>query len=647
MRWWGLLLVGALIGGIIATPYVIGDGLIEELIEEQASFAVGGKVDIDDLKLSVSEGTIAWSRIQVTDPSSTMTNMLETGPVQLSFDFWTWWISGNVVVTDFAVTNVMTGTARTTDGYIEMPPEEVEEESGMMSEMMASVKGQVAGAAVARLDEINANVDVREILKQVNLQSVEKADSLKNVVEERADYWKKTTQESPLPGKVASIQKQASSINVKELTTLSFDPKNLKDAKKIQRAVEEVDQKIKDIDAAVKTVESLQKEVKAVKEEANQLKSSAQADIKTVANAPKQIQQWVKADYKTATGLAKLPQLDAQNIGQALFGDSFTEQFDVYMGYVNQARTFMAYFESEDVEEEEEEIAERFGGEDIVFSSAYDFPSVWIQEILLSGTLNDEFQVSGTITDLVSDQKMIDKATEALISGTHQNASQFRMKAIFDARKTRTESFDISYTAIPLRNIQLSRSPLLPYKVNGMAATKASLLFSENRFTSNIVFDAAGLRYDIPKTTKKKNKFEQIVERSVTSTNAISVAVELNKSAEKTSFAMKSNLDDVFTKNLTGALNAEVAQARKNIEKEIDRRVAEKRKELENVARQKEREIRSNVDKVVADAAKDLGVDGLLSELTSKKSEFEGQVKKDLEKASKDLLKNLGGKIKF
>lgn len=654
MRWWGIIVFVVIAGAIFVAPYVLGDSFVEDLIEDQASYAVGAKVDIDNLVLDFPGVNVGWDRIQIADPEKTMTNALETGPVRFNVDFWTWWITGDIIIESFQVSGIKTGTPRATDGYIEIPEEEVIEEEdsepGVVSKALSSVKKEVAGAAIAEFDEMNANVDVDALLKNLNLQSVQKADSLKNVITERADYWSDVANQSPIPAKVDEIEKKVNSIDVKELSSLSFDPKKLDDAKKIERAVKEVDQKIKDIDAAIKTVEQLQKDVKEVRSEAEKVKSNAEKDIRFIRSSPSDMQKWVKDDYQTAKNLAKLPELNAQNIGQALFGDTFTEQFASYLEYVEMAREYMGLLSS-DTDENEADLnpaEERFGGVDITYSNKYHYPDMWIKSIQISGSLNDEFSLSGTISDIVSDQKFINKATIADITGTHSNGSTFNINGSFDYRSERQEIFRVSYSGIPLRDIRLSKSSLMPYSVkSGQGDVNAQLSFLNKVMDAEIAFEASDIVYDRSQATKKQNRFERLIDKSITSTNHITVNVDLEQNDGKTDFKLQSNLDEAFRKNLSGAINEEYAAARRKIEQEIDRRVASKRRELENLARKKEKEVRQKVDKAVADAMKDLGVDDLKNTLESKKREFEGKVKKDLEKAGKDLLKNTLGKFKF
>ena len=86
MRWKGLIFLAAVIAfGVILSLFFL-DRWVESGLENAGSSIVGAKVEIDGLDLDVAGLSIEWQRLQVTDPNSTMQNVIETGRTAFKMD---------------------------------------------------------------------------------------------------------------------------------------------------------------------------------------------------------------------------------------------------------------------------------------------------------------------------------------------------------------------------------------------------------------------------------------------------------------------------------------------------------------------------------------------------------------------------------
>jgi len=116
-RWKGILFLLALFGLFIILSIIFTDIWLESELEGLGNSIVGARVEIDNLDLSFTDLSISWDRLQVTNPKSTMKNMLETGNCEFDMEFLPL-LSKKVIIENFAVTEVRTNTDRETDGKL-------------------------------------------------------------------------------------------------------------------------------------------------------------------------------------------------------------------------------------------------------------------------------------------------------------------------------------------------------------------------------------------------------------------------------------------------------------------------------------------------------------------------------------------------
>jgi len=115
-RFWLVVLIPSII--FITVIYFFINGWIESGIEYAAEEAVGAKVEIDNLSLSISPLGIEWEKMQVTNPSDTWKNLFETGTVKFSMDIGQL-LRGKYIINEIEVENFILGTQRKTDGAID------------------------------------------------------------------------------------------------------------------------------------------------------------------------------------------------------------------------------------------------------------------------------------------------------------------------------------------------------------------------------------------------------------------------------------------------------------------------------------------------------------------------------------------------
>lgn len=534
---------------------IFTDAWLEARMEDAGSAIVGAKVEFDDVDLSIFSVKLSWDRLQVTDPKNTMKNMVETGKCDFDMEFWPL-LSGKVIVENFALTNIRTNTDRTTDGKIEKPEKsEKSGEPGFIENTSNKLEDEVKDEPVFQLTQLKGNVNVDSILSILKLTSPSKIQDLEKSFEERYAKW-----DSRLSGK--DYEKQLNELQTK---VKSIDPKNIKT---IDKAL-----------AAAKTLSDIKKESENIINEAKAIKNDFVTDFNSTKDSIAQIDNWIKDDYLQALSLAKLPDINVENIGKMLFGADVVNRFRTYLGYAQTAREYSGKFSSK---EEKEPDPPRLEGQNIHFYERNARPGFWVKKITINGMTDSKISFAGDAWNIVSNQKLINKTTNFEIGGKSEHGADMKLTGLFDyLKEVPNENFRFSLDGFSLNNTKLTKSKYLPGSIEkgtGILATTVDI--KGNKIQGIIDFTSRGLVFGAS-TEKPGNKFEEIISEVIAKTDNINFKAILEGEGENIRFSIKSNLDQLLYNNLKAKLSGELEKAKTKLKAEIDKQVNKYKAEAE------------------------------------------------------------------
>ena len=616
MRIPGLIAVLVIVGLFIGASFFVTDSYVEELLESQASNANGAKVEIDNLHLDVFDLKMSWDRIQITNPKNTMTNTLETGRTDFDVLMWPLILGNNVIVENMQLNDFQLNTERETDGRIELPEraegESVNSEPSFVTGIANEITKEVKANAQAQFDGVASKLNADSLVASINLVSVKKMDSLKTSIESNYSNWNNRLATINLKKDAENLKKQAEAINLK----------NIKD--------------IKTVTSTLNNIKTMRAKVDSVRKGLATLKKDFENDVKATSASIGQVDNWIKDDYDYASNLAKLPKIDAQNIGQTLFGEELLGQIDTYLGYVVTAREYLNRLKGD-----EEEQIERYKGKNYRFSDKYDYPGFWVKNIDLSGTTNTDIKLSGKITDITNDQKKVGATTLIDLSGVDEKGIGVAVKGELDYLGDESrETFEAGYQNFSLKNDRLSPSELIPYDIaEGNGNIKATLNVIDKRIQSEVSYVASNLTFDFSGAGDSKSRLDGLIRSAISSSKEINASALIDGTEGNLDFKIRSNLDDLFVNALRSTISREVENAKAQIRNEVDKQVNSKKAEVEELIASTEQRLRqeyAKYEKQINDQLKI--VDEKKAELDKKKKEIEDSAKGKV----KDVLKKIG-----
>ncbi|MCP9291677.1 TIGR03545 family protein [Gracilimonas sediminicola] len=608
MRIGGIITVLVLAGIGFAATYFITDEWVEGQIEYQGSILNEAKVELDGFDFSLWDLHIKWSRLQVANSNNTMQNTFETGETEFSMEFWPLILRNKVIVDDVRLTGFQMDTERETDGSFEIPEEVKNEEPGFVYSVVSQVTSEAKKNAEVKFTDVRDDLNVDSLMAKVNIQSVDKIDSLRQGIQQKYAKWDSTFKNTKVNEEVAKVRSTVESINPKEI-------------KKPKQVVE-----------AIENVQKLRKQVDSLKTRAEKLKKDFEQDYGTTRNDIDQVDNWIRDDYQRALSVAKLPDLDVQNIGKALFGQNLLGDYAAYLEYVAIAREYGSRLVGE--EDSVQEIP-RYEGLDYEFSDKYDYPGFWFKNIELSGKTKSDISISGTVTDISSSQKKTGQPVKFNVQGQDENEVALTVNGEFNyLEEEPRESFRVNYSGFTLSKARLSGSDLLPYELKtGTGELNVEMSIIDKRIDSRIDYIAKNISFDFAAAGKPKNRVETLIRNAIGSTNQVDVTALVDNVDGPLRVRVRSNVDDLFMNALKKTVSQEVENAKRKIRAEVQKQVAGKKQQLEKLKAEKEAELRKRYEELQAK------VDEQLQVVEEKKKELEER-KKELEDSLKDKIKD-------
>lgn len=608
------VLVVALLG--FGLSFISIEGWIEESIEEQASILNEAKVEIDGFRFDVFGLHVGWSRLQVANPNNTMMNTFETGETEFDVEFWPL-LWRKIIIEDVRLTGFALETERETDGYFEIPVSEETgepEEPGFIAEVTSEVGNEISKNAQMEFSDVKDDINVDSLMAMVNLQSLDKMDSLKTGLEQNYQNWNNTITNNTIEEDVKNIRTTVEAIDVNKLK----DPKQAIDA--------------------LNNLKKVTAQADSIRTFITTTKSTFQTDLANSKESLGSIDTWIQEDIDRAANVAKLPEINAQSIGTALFGGSLLGDFNSYLEYLGMARTYGSKLIGSD---DEEEKIERYEGVNYEFTDKYDWPSFWVKNIELSGRTNTGIDLSGQVTDISSDQEKTGKPIIFDLGGEDENAVSLTVDGEINyLGEEPKEQVKVAYQGFSLQSTKISPSELLPYDLTqGTGRLSVDLSVIDRRIESEVEYLAENINFDFESAGSPKNTVESLIRSAISDTDQINATALINNTSGPLNVRVRSNIDDLFLNALKGTVTKEVEEAKRKIQNEVEGRVNDKKAEVEGFAREKEAELRSEYDKYEARVNEQLKVvDEKKAELEKKKKELEDAIKN----RAQDAIKKIG-----
>ncbi|MEJ2635645.1 MAG: hypothetical protein P8184_10185, partial [Calditrichia bacterium] len=256
------------------------------------------------------------------------------------------------------------------------------------------------------------------------------------------------------------------------------------------------------------------------------------------------------------------------------------------------------------------------------------------------GEVWNDMKISGTVKNIVSQQKVIGQPTTIDINGTRRDQASVRLSGVLDYLEEKPrEKIELNLSRMPLSNVKLTDFALLPYKINhGSGQTDAVMQFDGNDFATNIKFEASSLKFDFSEKPANMNQRLLEISRSIVSAiQTIDFTAVARQVDGKFGFSINSNLDNLIAGKMKDIVSGEVVKARDQLQQRVQQQVERYRSETDKLIAAQRQELENRLQQVQEQIQKQQ------AELEKKRKEIESrieQTKKDLQKKLEEETKN-------
>jgi hypothetical protein len=238
MRWKGIIFLAIILIIWLVISALFTSTLVENELESLGTSIVGAKVEIENLNVSLFDLSLAWDRLQITDPDNTMKNMLETKNAAFDLDLVPLF-SGKVIVEQFMLQGIRTNTDRETDGAI--PSREESIEDSFIAGTIKSLSDKVATPIGDQFSNIQQNVNVDSILSILEIESIDKMKDLQQDLSNKYDDWNMRISGVTIEQDAKAIEQKIKRLDINRAKTIDGFQATLNDINEIRSTIESLE----------------------------------------------------------------------------------------------------------------------------------------------------------------------------------------------------------------------------------------------------------------------------------------------------------------------------------------------------------------------------------------------------------------------
>jgi len=583
---------------VIAALIIFRNPIAKFVIEKAGSSAAGAKVEVDGVYLKPLALHITWDRMQFTDKADTWKNLFETGKCEFEMEFKPL-LAGKVLINKMQVEAVRFDTERSTDGALG-PVGEKREPSKLMQMVKANLEREKNRIPVFDPKFLKTEIDVMDLLEEFNFQTPAKADSIKDLAEDRYAYWENLIENNDYEERVKTIESDIKNIDLEEMDNLLEIQQNLTLA----------------LNTYNNTV-SLYDDFTTQKEQ-------VEIDLVRLKTLYKDVPDWIRSDYDNALELAKLPDVSVQKIALMLFGDRVTEGIMLVLDKIEKARELA---ETQPESNKKEKMPH--------------LPAFWIKEISLTAYPGEDLLVNGKILDISSDQKKTNRPIDIDLAGFDEKLGDLKIKGLFDHRTDMPRDVvNIVVNEVPVRDMQLANFDLLPTKLNkGTAKLFANLNISKDLIKVAIGFEAEDIQFDYTSQPDMDARLVQVSRTVSEAIDTITFDASVKQKTNNFTFSISSNLDELISTQLKKVVQNEINRAKNEIRSRVNSQLDKYRHEAEDLINHKNAELQQKIGELTS------LIDEQKAKIDAKKQELEDRIEAEKQKLEDEAAEELEGQL--
>jgi uncharacterized protein (TIGR03545 family) len=398
IRWKGLIAFAMIVGLIILFNLIFLDRIIKGIVEDQASLAVGARVDIGDLIFKIFGLSVEIRDLQVTNPEQPMKNAVQVG--SMTFDLATApLLKKKVVIEKMSLKDLSFGTPRKSSGALPRRLQMKLEDQKKAVEVERRIEDCVL-PDFSKLTDLKKR-SVEELLAGVNLQSTAFI----------ADYQKKLT--------------TAKETWEKRVVTLPTKETIEKDIKALQSLKDQCPKDVSQLPTYLEKVNVLQEKLKETTKILTDAQQEFQTEMGNLKTSLKEVEKLKDQDLRAVMGKLGIHLPSAMDLICVLLGKDIAQKVSWAITWYRKLGTFMPPGKPKG--EKEEPVARpRLKGVDVRFPVTHGYPDFLLElaefSILSGKEKGSEVlsfdRLAGELRGLTTQPSLYNKPTSFRLEGS-------------------------------------------------------------------------------------------------------------------------------------------------------------------------------------------------------------------------------------
>lgn len=408
IRWWGLGVFAAVVGGLLAVFLLFADTLVRWTVEAGGTRAVGAQVEVAEADVGFSPARLELQDLAVTNPDEPMRNAVEIERVAFDID-WIGVLVDRVHIDDLALEGVRFGTERETSGAIARTERAVDR-GGLFKQ--ARERAEIPPLEVPSADKV---------LERESLRSPAVISEARSEIEQRETRLSKRVAE--LPG---DEQLQDYRQRLDEATADGDTVARLKAAKELR-----------DLSKAIR--DDLDR-LKAVRKETSESVGAARRLASEAGQAP---QNDIDRLYRKYTD----PKAVAGELAHYLLGPKVEDWLNQSWYWYDRISPYLGSGAEGDADGPESAPAPRRPGRNVVYPEAWTEPRLLVRRVALSGAARGG-ELDGRITDIAAPATRWGEPLRLDLTGAGvAGVEKLQMAAIVDRRSEEEARSELDFDA--------------------------------------------------------------------------------------------------------------------------------------------------------------------------------------------------------
>ncbi len=616
---------------IIAALYgrLLMDANLRTTLEWTATRIYGAEINIARIKTSVFNASFLLEGLEITDKEKPTQNLVKIGSIKFEF-LWDALLRAKFVVVDSGIFDIKVYSPRKTPGII-LPKDATSYlalqklEDGILDQGKEEFNGNALGDIAAILGGADPTSQIDSI--KDSLKSEQKIDDISASIDVKEKEWKKRLGSIGKTDKLKKIKKAVKAIN--------FKKNPIKALKQYNTAIKDVKQTVKEYTDATNEI---------------------QRNIKEFKNNFNDIDTLLKSDVAALKGRFKIPEINVADFSKNLFGNMFKSKVASFKKYSSIAKEYMPPSKEDKAktkgsQDEGKSMAlvphKRDNGKDYKFPVTTGYPLFWLKRAGISSKDDGSAfsgDLLGEITNFSTDPQIIKTPTKINFAGDFKGQSIHGIDVniiIDNLSQVGKTVLDGQVRSFPVSGMEFSKSESINFGINkAVGHTKIHGEMLGDKMIVKVKSEFTKIDYQLE---AKNSNVDEILTNVVTGISIITLRASATGHSDNLNWNIKSNLGQEISKGIKGQVQDKINQAEAKIQKLVNDKIGNKRKALE----QKYSKLKGQLDKLLGDKKKNIAnsKNQILSDVKNKQKA--NSPKKKVEKKARNLIKNLGKKIKL